>query len=72
MATKLNKEFQNFISNHNPKQVSRHLRIILLEYIEAQLDTGLPVDFRATLWEMNDLFSLLDEAEDMQARGVPR
>jgi len=68
----LNKKFQDFVYEHNPKIVSRHLRHILIEYIQSQIDTGLPIDFRIMLWEFNDLFDLLDDAEDIQARKVSR
>lgn len=57
---------------HNPKIVSRHLRHIFLEYIQSQADIGLPIDFRIMVWEFNDLFALLDDAEDIQARKVSR
>ena len=65
MANTITKMLQDFISNHPPKQVNRHLRTIFLEYIESQSDTGLPEDFQMILWEMNDLFTLLDKAEDL-------
>jgi hypothetical protein len=55
-------KFSEFVSNHSPAQVSRHLRSVLLGYIEGQLDTGLPADFHIYLWEFNDLFDLLDRA----------
>jgi hypothetical protein len=58
--------WKEFTTNHDPEQVSRHLRNVLLGYIEAQLDTGLPVDFRAYLWEFNDLFDLLDSVTKNQ------
>jgi hypothetical protein len=52
-------KFNNFISNHSPEQVSRHLREVLLGFIEARLN-DLPYEFQKYLWEYNDLFDLLD------------
>ena len=57
-------KFKDFISIHSPEQVSRHLRCILLDYISHQLKTGLPTDFHVYLWELFDLFDLLDHAAD--------
>ena len=56
--------FLDYISNHRPRMVSRHLRCIVLDYIHSQLDTGLPVDFDIYLQELYDLFALLDTADD--------
>lgn len=59
-------KFLEFIDNHSPKLVSRHLRAILLDYIAHQLKTGLPEDFHEWLWELYDLLDLLDLAADQQ------
>ena len=67
---RLNHSFQDFISNHNPKEVNRHLRDMFMEYVNSLHESGLPLDLRHIIWEMNDLFALLDDAEDMQARKL--
>ena len=54
--------FHEFILNHPPSRVSVHLRSILLDYIGSQLRTGFPVDFDIWIWELSDLFDLLDRA----------
>jgi hypothetical protein len=64
MSKHLNDKFKEFISNHYPEQVSRHLRCILLDYIGHQIKTGLPLDFNVYIWELYDLFDLLDLAAD--------
>ena len=61
---KLTEEFYRFINSHSPKEVSRHLRLILLDYMSAQVRTGFPLDFNEYLWELSDLFDLLDSAAD--------
>jgi hypothetical protein len=65
--------FQEFVHMHAPALVSRHLRCILLDYIRARVNTGLPVDFEIYLEEFYDLFELLDEAqEEMIRNGTER
>ncbi|MGC4035229.1 MAG: hypothetical protein QM764_04645 [Chitinophagaceae bacterium] len=61
---KLTDGFYEFINSHSPKEVSRHLRCILLDYMSWQIKTGFPLDFNKYLWELADLFDLLDSAAD--------
>lgn len=63
-SKKLTEEFYQFINSHSPKEVSRHLRLILLDYMSVQVRTGFPLDFNEYLWELSDLFDLLDSAAD--------
>jgi hypothetical protein len=37
---------------------------IFLDYVSNQLRTGLPPDFHIYIWELYDLFALLDIASD--------
>ena len=64
------RQFLDFINNHPPSRVARHLRTILLEYIAQELDTGLPIDFDDTLREMFALFDLLDAASEMGSTKI--
>jgi hypothetical protein len=64
-------KFKEFITIHSPEQVSRHLRCILLDYMSHQLKTGLPADFHVYLWELYDLFNLLDQAADEYHQKKP-
>ena len=61
---KLSEKFHAFILHHPPRQVSRHLRCILLDYIGAQIHSGFPVDFDEWLWELSDPFDLLESAAE--------
>ena len=60
----LTAKFREFVTEHSPSTVSRHLRNVLLDYIAHQQDTGLPTDFHIYIWEFYDLFELLDCATD--------
>ena len=63
-SQKLLVRFSAFLRHHKPGSVSRHLRIIILEYIRQQLDDGLPLDFDEWLTEFNALFAVLDLAAE--------
>ena len=54
--------FHAFLATHPPLQVNRHLRSIFMDYISSQLNTGFPLDFDDYLWELSDLFELMDDA----------
>ena len=62
LSKKLSAKFHDFIINHPPAQVSKHLRCILLDYISAQSKTGFAPDFDVYICELYDLFELLDAA----------
>ena len=64
LSRHLTEKFREFITRHSPGLVSRHLRSMLMDYIIAQQKTGLPSDFETRLWELSDLFDLLDCAAD--------
>lgn len=64
LSKNLAEEFRQFVTNHRPSIVSRHLRSLLMDYMILQQQSGLPTDFRDWLIEIDDLFSLLDCAED--------
>ena len=73
MSKDLNNKFNEFITNHSPIQVSRHLRDLLLGYIAKQINAeGLPVDFHIYIWELSGLFDLLDYAADNERDKVGR
>ncbi len=70
-SKKLTEEFYQFINSHSPKEVNRHLRLILLDYKSSQVRTGFPLDFNNYLWELSDLFDLLDSAADYLDENKP-
>jgi len=49
----------HFIEHGNPKRISKHLRNILLDYIEGQKNC-LPLDFDVYLSDMRLLFDFFD------------
>ena len=60
----LSAKFREFITQHPPSLFSRRLRYLLLDYMIHQQKIGFPLDFDACLWELSDLFDLLDCAAD--------
>lgn len=64
LSRDLAEKFREFITEHSPSEVSRHLRSLLLDYMIHQQKTGLPLDFDVYLNELSDLFELLDFASD--------
>lgn len=64
LSRNLSDKFRDFIAQHPPSQFSRRLRCLLLDYMMMQQKVGFPLDFHIQLWELSDLFMLLDCAED--------
>ena len=64
LSKNLTEKFQEFITEHPPSLFSRRLRYLLLDYMIHQQKIGLPLDFDTFLWELSDLFDLLDCATD--------
>jgi uncharacterized protein (UPF0276 family) len=64
LSRNLAEKFREFITQHPPSIFSRHLRCLLLEYMIHQQRIGFPLNFDTQLWELSDLFDLLDCAAD--------
>jgi hypothetical protein len=64
LSRNLSEKFREFITQHRPSVFSRHLRSLLLDYMIQQQKVGFPLDFHIHLWELSDLFELLDCAAD--------
>jgi HEPN domain-containing protein len=62
LSPELNEELVKFFEVHPPRRVSRNLRRVLLDYLRDQLETGSPLFIDELLWDMYDLFDLLDIA----------
>ena len=60
---RIEKNAINFFSDITPHKFSRNLRNLLLDYLSQNINC-LPVDFDATLNNLNSLFALLDSIED--------
>ncbi len=58
----IRRQFLSFLENHPPQAFSNSLRGMLLDYIQSQVNNGLPVHFERFLWSLSDLFELLDMA----------
>jgi hypothetical protein len=70
----LRREFLRFLQDHPPQAFSSFLRRLLLNYMEREIDTGLPLYFDRFLWSISDLFDLLDTAviQQQEAPGKNR
>ncbi len=64
LSKNLSEKFKEFITEHRPSLFSRRLRYLLLDYMIHQEKIGFPLDFGTCLWELSDLFDLLDCAAD--------
>jgi hypothetical protein len=64
LGRKLTEKFREFITNHPPSKFSRHLRCLFFDYLQEQSKKDLPLDFDIYVWELYDLFDLLDCAID--------
>jgi len=64
LGRNLSENFREFITQHPPSGFSRRLRNLLMDYMIHQQKTGFPPDFNIHLWELSDLFELLDCAAD--------
>jgi hypothetical protein len=62
LSPDLNKELIRFFVVHPARRVSRNLRRVLLDYLRDQLETGVPLFIDELLWDMYDLFDVLDVA----------
>jgi hypothetical protein len=66
MTNTLHSRIRQFFDQYPPHQVSRHLRAVLIGYLQGQLETGYPPDFQLYLWEFDSLFDILDCAADTE------
>ena len=64
LSQTLQHELFNFIETHSPKEFSRNMRRTILDYLQRQVDVGMPLYMNSFLHGIYDLFELLDVAED--------
>jgi hypothetical protein len=63
LSSALQEETLRFFETHPPAVVSKNLRRILIDYLYRELEIGVPIHLPASLWQLYDLFELLDAAE---------
>lgn len=61
-------ELRRFLETHDPANLSRNLRTMLLEYLATELKVGIPLYLDELLWQLQDLFDVLDLAQE-ETRG---
>jgi hypothetical protein len=67
-SKELTDRFYNFLDNNPPQLFSRHLRLIFFGYLSFEMNSGITRDLKDHLWEISDLFDLLDCAEETQTK----
>ncbi len=74
LSPTLKHQLRRFCETHYPDRVSRNLRRMLLDYLDNELQVGIPVYLEELIWQLNDLFELLDtaaeETKHFRAEGV--
>ena len=60
----LTEELTNYFATHDAARLSRNLRCMLLDYLAYELRTGVPLYIDELLWQLHDLFELLDVVEE--------
>ncbi len=61
----------NYFSTHHAAKLSRNLRCMLLDCLAYELRVGVPLYLDEFLWQLNDLFELLDVAQQETAHWHP-
>lgn len=71
LSPTLKHQVRQFCETHYPGRVSSNLRRMLLDYLDNELRIGIPVYLDELLWQLNDLFDLLDLAQQETAHWHP-
>ncbi len=62
LTPELKHALRQFFETHDAERVNSNLRRMLLSSLENELHVGVPFYFDEWLWQVNDLFELLDTA----------
>ncbi len=60
LSPALKQELRQFCQTHDIERVNRNLRRMLLDYLDNELRIGIPVYLEEFIWQVGDLFELLD------------
>lgn len=60
LSPELKQALRCFFETHDAERVSQNLRRMLLACLEHELRVGIPLYFDEMLWQVNDLFELLN------------
>ena len=63
ISAALKEEITRFFRTHKAGVFSKHLRCMLLDYLAQELRIGVPLYLDELLWQLYELFELLDMAE---------
>lgn len=67
-SNELSGQFFAFIEAHPPRKFSNSLRRMLLDYLAHEVNVGLHTHFDMFLYDLYDLFELMDKAEGYQRK----
>jgi hypothetical protein len=70
-SPKVNLALATLLESCPPSRLSRHLRVVLLDYISSYKDT-LPLDFEVYLYDFSCLFDFLDAIEKEHTRQIKK
>jgi hypothetical protein len=59
-SPELSEAFIRYFETHNAAKLYANLRRMLLDYLSAELRVGVPLFLDEFLWQLGDLFELLD------------
>lgn len=71
LSPALAEELCTYFATHHAVNLSRNLRHLLLNNLEYELRIGVPAYLDELLWQLNDLFDLLDLAQQETAHWHP-
>jgi hypothetical protein len=63
LSPALTEELCRYFATHHAARLSRNLRCMLLDYLAYELRTGVPLYIDELLWQLHDLFEVLDVVE---------
>jgi hypothetical protein len=64
LSPAITEELCRYFATHYAARLSRNLRCMLLDYLAYELRVGVPLYLEEMLWQLHDLFELLDRVEE--------
>ncbi len=71
LSPALSEAVLTYFATHHAANLSRNLRHLLLDNLEYELRIGVPAYLDELLWQLSDLFDLLDLAQQETAQWHP-
>jgi hypothetical protein len=71
LSPELVQSISRFFFNHDLGRLNRNLRRVLMGYLGAELYPGVPNYLEEMIWQLGELFELIDEAAE-ETKDWPR